>query len=254
MSAPSGRDRPEGLAGEADLDAAFERSLRAVRSAPGPLGVLFSGGVDSGLLAWELRFEPGLHLYTVGTRDSSDLAAARDASKALGLPWIEYEVGPSEVLEMNRALQDEFDGVGRVARSVQVAFALALAKSPPRTLLCGQGIDELFGGYAHSRGLPLDAAEHRANQDLAKLLNEDWPRTQRIAARLGRSVRAPYLDPGFIEASRRIPGRVRFQGSVPKAFFRSWARHRGLPELLSDRPKKALQFGSGIERVLGRGG
>jgi asparagine synthase (glutamine-hydrolysing) len=239
--------------GWSDLDTALEAALAPFRAGRSDLGVLFSGGVDSALLAWELRRCPGLTLSTVGTPHSPDLSAAEAGAAVLGVPWRPVTVGNAEVLELARELEDETRGQSPVARSVQVAFALAVQRAPARELLCGQGADELFLGYAHYRGLSPSEAQHRSEQDLERVLEEDWPRSQRIARRWGKTVEAPYLDRRFIEAVLRVPIARRLPQPVPKAFLRAWARHRGLPEVLAERPKRALQFGSGVDRILRRG-
>jgi asparagine synthase (glutamine-hydrolysing) len=234
------------------MDAAFETALEPFRAGDAALGVLFSGGLDSALLAWELRRRPQLFLSTVGTPRSPDLAAAEAGAALLGVPWVPVTLSDSEVLELAGKIEDETREITPTARSVQVAFALAVQRAPVRELLCGQGADELFLGYAHYRGLSAADAERRSDRDLKNVLTDDWPRSQRIAERLGKTVKAPYLDPRFVEAAVRVPIRLRLPTTAPKAFLREWARHRGLPEPLAQRPKQALQFGSGVDRTLRR--
>jgi asparagine synthase (glutamine-hydrolysing) len=237
---------------ETRLDQAFNAAIAGIAPLEGNLGVLFSGGVDSSLLAWELRATRGLRLFTIGLLETADLKAAEEGARQLGLPWEGSVVEPEEVRRLARELAAELGGLGRVDRSVQTAFALAVARAPSLRLVCGQGVDELFLGYAHYRGLPAPDALRRSEEDLRKLVEEEWPRSQRIAARLERTVVAPYLDERFVAAARAIPIERRRPDPVPKAFFRSWAERRGLPPSLAARPKRALQFGSGVDRVLRR--
>ena len=234
------------------MDAALEAALEPFRSEGSEFGVLFSGGVDSALLAWELRTGPRVTLSTVGTPRSPDLSAAAAGAAVLGIPWTPVTVGNPEVLELARQVEGETRGLSPTARSVQVAFALAVQRAPVRTLLCGQGVDELFLGYAHYRGLSAPDAKRRSEQDLKGVLTDDWPRSQRIARQLGKTVEAPFLNSRFIAAALAVPISLRLPQPVPKSFFRDFARHRGLPESLADRPKRALQFGSGVDRVLRR--
>lgn len=234
------------------MDTALETALTRLRAGRSDLAVLFSGGLDSALLAWELRSRPRLTLSTVGTPHSPDLASAEAGAAVLGIPWVPETVGDPEVHELAREIEDETRAIPPVARSVQVAFALAVQRAPVRGLVCGQGADELFLGYAHYRGLSTVDARLRSERDLDRLLRDEWPRSQRIAHRLGKTVEAPYLDPGFIEAALRVPIALRLPDPVPKAFFRNWALHRGLPRVLAQRPKRALQFGSGVDRILRR--
>jgi asparagine synthase (glutamine-hydrolysing) len=236
----------------AGLDGALDAALDSVRARPGPTGVLFSGGVDSALLAWELRTVPGVRLFTVGVDGSPDLGSAESAAILLGLPWTGSAVRSPEVQHLAHEIADELRDLGWVDRSVQVAFALAVDRAPRVPLVCGQGIDELFLGYAHYRCLAPADALRRSEQDLEKLLDRDWPRAQRIAARRGRSVVAPYLHPAFVAAARRIPIEARLPDPVPKALFRDWAGRRGVPGRLLQARKRALQYGSGVDRVLSR--
>jgi len=230
------------------LDAALERALEPIRAGSAPLTLLFSGGVDSSLLAWELRSRQDLTLFTVGAAGSRDLSAASSASRLIGPPWSSARVGPAEVARTTEALADVLGDFDRVARAVLVALGVALERSPSRRTIAGQGIDELFLGYAHFRDLGREEAGARADADLRRLLDRDWPATIEIARRFGREIIAPYLEPEFRAAARSVPLEWRLPRSAPKAFFRRWAVHRGLPAELAARPKRAFQYGSGIAR------
>jgi asparagine synthase (glutamine-hydrolysing) len=217
-----------------------------------PRSVLFSGGVDSGLLAWELLNEPAVTLNTVGLAGAADLAAAESAASELRLPWKSVTLTEDEVFEVARRIEPETRTLSPTARSVEVAFALAVQHASPGVIVCGQGADELFFGYAHFRGLDEEGAERRGDADLRYLLGEAWPRSRRIAATMHRQIVAPYLDPAFLSAAREIPVAERLAGPMAKQTFRSFARRRGLPASIADRPKKALQFGSGVDHLLRR--
>jgi asparagine synthase (glutamine-hydrolysing) len=233
-----------------ELSSAFEEALRSVRTAPGPLGVLFSGGVDSALLAWELRRQPQVVLCTLGREGSHDLHAGRAGAERLGLPWQGLGVGPDEVRAAEGRFGEELAGVPPVSRTVLLALAVAIDEASPPRLVCGQGVDELFLGYAHYHHLGEADAERRSREDLSRLHETDWPRTLRIAERAGKEVVAPYLSRVFEECARRVPIDLRLPRDLPKRFFREWAVERGLPTELADRPKKALQYGSGVDPLV----
>jgi asparagine synthase (glutamine-hydrolysing) len=237
----------------ASLDAAFDRAIAPWKGGSGPLVVLFSGGVDSGLLAWELRERPELALATTGTAGAPDLRAARESAPAIGAPWHVVPADRATVAEVGARIGSELTELPALTRRILLALGVALAGAPPGPVLCGQGADELFLGYAHYRGLAPEAAAARSASDLAVLVERDWPRTRRIATRLDRSIAAPYLDTGFVRAAQAVPLRSRLPAPVPKSFFRAWARYRGLPPMLADRPKRALQYGSGIDRLADAG-
>ena len=228
------------------LDAAFEQALRPLQSRSEPVGVLFSAGVDSALLAWELRHLPGVVLTTMGREGSVDLRAGREGAQLLGLPWAGVTVGTDEVRLAQHRFADALEGLSDVSRTVLLSLALAIEGSSPPLLVCGQGVDELFLGYAHYRGLSAADADRRSQEDLARLHDTDWPRTIRVAEKVGKEIIAPYLAPAFEAAAHRVPIEARLPGDSPKRFFRDWAVGRGLPVELSRRAKKALQYGSGV--------
>jgi asparagine synthase (glutamine-hydrolysing) len=243
--APTEVERLRGL-----LDEALDASLRPLRSLPRPLGILFSGGVDSSLLAWELRNEPGVALYTLGSEGSHDLTAGREGAKRLGLPWQPLRVGGHELRAAETRCSEELSGLPPVIRTVLLALAVAIEEAPALELVLGQGADELFLGYAHYRNRPAEEVERRSREDLARLHGTDWPRTQRIAQRYGKEVSAPYLTPTFEASAQEVPIALRLPRDDPKRFFREWAVARGLPRELADRAKKAVQYGSGVDALV----
>jgi asparagine synthase (glutamine-hydrolysing) len=159
-------------------------------------------------------------------------------------------IGPEEVRSAARRFSDALEGLPHVSRSVLLSLALAIEGAPPRLLVCGQGVDELFLGYAHYGGLSVAEADRRSREDLERLRESDWPRTVRVAEMVGKEIAAPYLAPAFEEAARRVPIEARLPGDSPKQCFREWAVARGLPVELSVRPKKALQYASGVEALV----
>ncbi len=248
---PADEDRE--LQDFADLDEALGQALEPWRVHPGPLGLLFSGGVDSSLLAWELRDRNDLHLRCVGFEGSRDLAAAETAAEALGLRLAATRLTSDDLHEIRRKVDAELDAVSTLTRTVLISIAAAMDRAAESTVLCGQGADELFLGYAHYRSLSVGEADARSRSDLARLVEDEWPRTQRMALRLGHRAVAPYLFPLFVDAAQRIPIARRLPNPAPKALFRAFARHRGLPEAIASRPKRAIQYGTGIDRALRRG-
>ena len=52
------------------------------------VGIAFSGGMDSGLVAaLAKKYARSVTCYTCGTDDSFDVAAGRELAEKLGLPW-----------------------------------------------------------------------------------------------------------------------------------------------------------------------
>lgn len=237
---------------------------RATQGAP-EVSLLFSGGLDSTLLAHLLmkvpRFrEPGrIALVTIGLLGCGDLDQAATAARALGLPWEGRAVTPEQVREAAgavRAMETRAEIRGPPPEGMRLevltGLRLALERAPTTRVLCGQGADELFLGYAHFVPLQGDRLEQRFRRDLLQLQKEDWPATQRIAAELAKDLRAPYLDPEVLRGLDDVPLEARRRPGEPKALLREQAVMFGLPQELALRKKKALQYGSGVHHALAR--
>ncbi|HEV2166323.1 MAG TPA: asparagine synthase-related protein [Thermoplasmata archaeon] len=245
-------DGPEETTWFESLDRAFDRALaRCVRGAPA-VSVLFSGGVDSALVATGVRDLATVRLVTVGTEGSRDIGWARTAAQRLGLAVGVVKVAEADVVGVQERIAVRLAGLGGLRRSVQVSLALALSHAADPVALAGQGADELFGGYAHFRGLAGRELSERRRIDWERLRREDWPVSQRLAADLGRELRSPFLDDEFAQAALDVPLEPVSGTDLTKPRLRRWARHRGLPAEITVRPKLAMQYGSGVARALGR--
>jgi asparagine synthase (glutamine-hydrolysing) len=224
-------------------------AARCAASAPA-VTVLFSGGLDSSLVAFLLKPFVPVRLLVIGVDGSKDPGSAREAASLLGLPLREALVTSRDLTATRDRFAAEIAGLPETLRSVNLALAVALDRSDEPVVAVGQGADELFYGYAHFRGLPAPEARARSRRDWDLLLNQEWPRAVRIAERLGREIRSPYLDPRVIALAQELepPG----PADPPKAELRRAARELGLPDALAAAPKRALQYGSGVERLLRR--
>ena len=157
--APDQRRRPADVVDE--LRQHLATAVRRQLVADVPLGLSFSGGVDSGAVLAMMRAAGvrDIKAYTVGYPDreadlggsKSDLAMARRLAHEYDLEWREIlfdpatltEVLPRVVWHMDEPLPDS----GAVA-----SFLVAeRARAEVKVLLSGQGGDELFGGYPWHR-------------------------------------------------------------------------------------------------------
>lgn len=249
--------RPEGpaRAGEGrgpfpELEAAFDAAVQRCLPIGGRCTVLYSSGVDSGLVAEAASRSGKPTLLTIGLPGSPDVTFARAVGPLPGVPHRIVEVEAGEIERARSRVLGLYADLSPVELSVMSALAVALARSPEPIVLCGQGADELFLGYAHFRGLPAGEAEARSTADLRALVERDGPRAGAIAKELGCELRSPFLDPAVVASARSIPIATRLPGATTKVPLREIARRRGLPDSVVERPKKALQFGTGIDRWL----
>ena len=114
------------------------------------IGIIYSGGVDSTLIAKMASEYSEVILYTVGTEESEDIKYAESASKDMGLKFRKKIISPEEyekyLLNVAYAI-DEID-LMKLAVGIPIYVASEMAKEDGiKVVLSGQGADELFGGY-----------------------------------------------------------------------------------------------------------
>jgi len=227
----------------------------------GKIAVLFSGGLDSSIIA-KLTRDLGIHstLYCAGTASSRDMIDARRMSSALDLPLVEKEVTYDDVagniLPIVRLIES-FEMVA-VSTSLPIYFAIreAAAKGE-KTILYGQGADEIFCGYERYEDI-LSSNGHSAlcNEMLGDIvrLGTSAPMYDQIGIMNLTELFAPFLDSAIVKFSLGIPLRLKLfreDSRVSRKYIlRKVAQRIGVPVNLLPEKKVAMQFGSGVARIL----
>ncbi|MDD1675225.1 MAG: asparagine synthase C-terminal domain-containing protein, partial [Methanomicrobiales archaeon] len=207
--------------------------------------VALSGGVDSALVA-SLAHLPTI---AVGEEGSHDLRRASLVAKDLHLPLEKVAITGREVDEILPLVLSAISrrSVTDVAIATTLFFVTRKAGEQGYTrILAGQGADELFGGYArYERSVDLAGELLRDFGDLPRQLARD----QAIAALHGTYFSLPYLDMRVVRAALMIPAREKVSGGIRKKPLREAASHF-LPPKIAYYEKKAMQYGSGVQRIL----
>jgi len=125
-------------------------SVRAHLVSDVPVGVMLSGGVDSGALAAlaaEESSEP-VRTFSIGFEESSfdELAGARAVAQRYGTNHRELVLRPDAALLLP-ALADAFDEPFADSSALPTYLISKLAAEGVKVALSGEGGDELFGGY-----------------------------------------------------------------------------------------------------------
>jgi asparagine synthase (glutamine-hydrolysing) len=134
-------------------DAAVERHLIS----DVPVGLLLSGGLDSGLLlALMNRYGKGWPAYTVGygkTFKDDELADAAETASLLGARHIPVELDRNEFEESLPKIVDALEEPVASSSIVPMYFVCRRAREDVKVALVGQGPDEAFGGYKRHLGV-----------------------------------------------------------------------------------------------------
>jgi asparagine synthase (glutamine-hydrolysing) len=149
--APEQAVRREPAAALADeLHERLRDSVRAHLLADVPVGVLLSGGVDSSLLTALAARESNEHVstFSIGFRERSfnELKEAREVARRYGTDHHELVVSP-RMAELLPRIVGAFDEPFADSSAVPTYLVSQLAAEHVKVVLCGEGGDELFGGY-----------------------------------------------------------------------------------------------------------
>jgi len=221
-----------------------------------PLGVLFSGGVDStALLAVAVRIGIPVIAATAGwtgegAKEPLDISPARNAALTLGARFELEEVSEiREVIDALRALHRVVHGMDVVKAGVALPVffaARALARSGCAAALAGGGSEEVMCGYARHSARPRDA-QNLGLSGLRSLHHRDLQRDAAATTTFGLPAYQPFLSGLIAEFAQNLPTRLKLKpGDVEKRVLRVALEGPLLrvPRSLTRRPKLAAQYGS----------
>ncbi len=221
------------------------------------VGIFFSGGVDSVLIAAIARqLGANITCYTAGVKDSHDIIFAREAAYQIGIPIRVNELDDQALLNsIVKAISYMEDrSLGQVEVAIPIIASTELAHQDGQiVLLTGQGADELFGGYSWYRCIieqeGYDEFEFRMWDDLNQLYKETLEREDKITMAYGIELRVPFLDPQLIKVALAIDPHLKIRSPediLGKYIHRALASSMGVPPEIAWRPKEAVQHGAGI--------
>ncbi|MBE6508766.1 MAG: asparagine synthetase B [Methanobrevibacter sp.] len=226
------------------------------------LGVIFSGGLDSSYLALLLKeisenIPLKIKLYAVGAKDSKDVDAAIYASKFLNMDLEICEVTEELVRE---ALPDVVNAIGddnlmKVGVGLTTYFATKMvADDGLKVAISGQGADELFGGYKRYLKSFVDGTlNYDLRMDMSNMYHVNLERDDACSMLNGVELRLPFLDKTLVELVLNIQDNkkiVSMHDDMRKSILRKLAFEEGLDYEIAYRPKKAAQYGTGIDKIL----
>ncbi len=249
-------DEPVTDVGEAArrVRAALEDSIRVRLDTDLTVGVILSGGLDSTLTLLHVReMHPDCVAFTIGTPGSDDISYAHRVTRDLGVDHEVIELDPGDIRlpDIREAIRlSELTEYGDVINAVISRLLFARVHScGVKVVLCGDGSDELFGGYEMYRQ-PDPAARQRLFQHkLHNLGRTELQRVDRTSMGQGVETRVPFLDLALVRLAMRLPIELKLRDGQDKWILRH-AFTGTLPSYVRQRPKSPLSHSSGLhERV-----
>ena len=244
-----------------ELSRFVARSIKRVTQFNGKIAVAFSGGLDSAVTAAVAKKEGvELEAVSVGLIGSPELSTVEKFAKQLGVP-ITLETFPPDSLEeyVRRVVWlIEEPNLMKVSVAVPLHWAaMVAARRGCGLMLCGQGSDELYGGYykyartLDSKGRGALAAE--LYRSVIESSEVNYERDDQATSPFPIELRTPFADPDLIRFSLTIP--LEFKVKEGNDLTRKWvlrnvAKMFGVPDDMVWRRKKAIQHGTGVENAI----
>ena len=214
--------------------------------------VLFSGGIDSTLIALILKkLNKEFTCYTVGIENSKDVQAAEEIATCLGFKLksrIFSMDGVEDSLKETYKILKQKDPI-KLSIGAVINSAIDLAKSDnQKNLFSGLGAEELFIGYERYRKSKDPIKD--CWQGLRTTWKRDISRDITIAKKKKVILNSPLLQEEAILQAMAFPVEMKFNNEKDKIILREIAIDLGLPKEFAYRKKVAAQYGSGFDKII----
>lgn len=213
--------------------------------------MLFSAGTDTQIIAYEaVKYKPDIPCLTMHFKhgNPADTEYVKKMVAFLKLNHETHIFGREEVLgnapKVVEALK-KFDPM-EIRNSMPVYIGLTILKEKGlKSVFTGDALDELFG-------YPWQF--HLSEAEFAKRQRDMWAEMSfssiPMAASLGMTIKAPYLDPEFMDWAKNLPIKLKinmYNGVKYSKWILRKAYEDVIPKELIWRPKAPLEQGTGTE-------
>jgi len=224
------------------------------------VSIAFSGGLDSSIIATMIgKCVKDVLLISVGLEGSRDLEDAERISREIGLPFRAETYTISDVEETLPKvlwLIEEANALRAAICIPEFWLAEKSFKMGYRAIFSGQGSDELFAGYhkyLRSYSESFSAVEENLYYDTLRLHENSLEPKEKIYTFHNVEVRFPYVDYDLASFALSLPVTLKISSSndpLRKRILRKLAEYIGLPLEVYLKPKKAIQYGTGVSQAL----
>jgi asparagine synthase (glutamine-hydrolysing) len=243
------------------LQEMLEQSVCMRVSGAKDVAVAFSGGLDSSVVAFlAKKCTVNVQLIHVSLENQPETEEAKRAAEALNLPLQVYLFREVDVENVLSKVVDLIEEPDPVKAGIGVPFywtAEKTAEAGFKVLLAGQGADELFGGYQRYVNEYLLQGEEKVRKtmfdDVVRLPESNLERDVKICSFHDVELRLPFGSYQLAEFALALPLELKIErraDTLRKLVLRKVAENMGLPASITEKPKKAVQYSTGVNNAL----
>ena len=220
-------------------------------------GILFSGGLDSSLLALlSKQLNKKFTCYVVGTENSEDIDYAKRVASSLNLKLKVKILTDKEIIENLRRVMEiiKDNDYTKVSVGLVIYSALKFAReNNENILLTGLGSEEIFAGYQRHVKKSFEEVHKECLRGLKEdIWRKDITRDKLIADHLKIKVICPFLDKEIISIAMKLHPMFKINKETKKIILRELAEESGLEKEFAFRSRRAGQYGSGFDKAIER--
>ena len=245
------------------LQALLEESIRRRTHDVKEVAVAFSGGLDSSIVAYlASKLGVKVNLLHVSMENQAETEEAIEASDKLNLPLQVHLFKDSDVEKTLPKTVELIEEPDPIKASVGLPFYWAAEKAAEagfRVMLAGQGADELFGGYQRYVNEYCKEGNEKVRKtmfnDVVRIHESNLERDLKITGFHDVELRLPFASFELAEFALSLPIECKMEqkpDTLRKLVLRKVALNVGMPSSMVDKPKKAVQYSTGINNAIKR--
>jgi asparagine synthase (glutamine-hydrolysing) len=239
----------------------LQKSVKQTVSGLKEVAVAFSGGLDSSIIAFlAKKFGVEVHLISVSLKNQPEIEHVKKAAEALNLPLHIHLYSEKAVKETLPKVLWLIEDANPVKTSIGIPVfwtAEEATKMGFRVMLAGQGADELFGGYKRYLNDYLRYGEKNVRKtifnDIAGICEKNFERDSKICNFHNVELRLPFAIYQLAKFAAKLPLQLKIESPndmLRKTVLRKMAEAIGLPRFIAKKPKRAIQYATGVNKVI----
>jgi asparagine synthase (glutamine-hydrolysing) len=219
----------------------------------------FSGGLDSVILSILAKKYAKVEAATVCMRDSLDYKVCENIADKLGIDLkmivVDAKLINDTIKKLHRIMQ--FDGAMHASIACVVHLLARFTRNENAdALILGQFADELFGGYARYLKYLRSSVDKVSNamfNDVKNAHKDNFCRDETASSPLTRLL-LPYTALDLVKYVVNIPVDLKLNSKTGarKIILREVAKALGIDNEIASREKRAMQFSSGIHKIVSK--